>query len=97
MFTPLELGAVGLTEDEAMKTLGSDAVETYLRAFIPLEWSILHKSEHLHCLAKLVVDRRAGGRVLGMHIACPNAGEVIQGFSAAMNKGITYEVTFFFF
>jgi thioredoxin reductase (NADPH) len=28
-------------------------------------------------------------RVLGLHIACPNAGEVIQGFATALRKGLT--------
>jgi pyruvate/2-oxoglutarate dehydrogenase complex dihydrolipoamide dehydrogenase (E3) component len=28
-----------------------------------------------------------------MHIACPNAGEVIQGFALAVKKGITYNVS----
>jgi thioredoxin reductase (NADPH) len=26
-----------------------------------------------------------------MHIACPNAGEVMQGFAVAIKKGITYD------
>jgi pyruvate/2-oxoglutarate dehydrogenase complex dihydrolipoamide dehydrogenase (E3) component len=28
-----------------------------------------------------------------MHIASPNAGEVIQGFALAVKKGITYDVS----
>jgi len=28
-----------------------------------------------------------------MHIASPNAGEVIQGFSLALKKGIVYDVS----
>jgi hypothetical protein len=32
-------------------------------------------------------------QVLGMHIASPNAGEVIQGFALAVKKGITYDVS----
>ena len=32
-------------------------------------------------------------QVLGMHIASPNAGEVIQGFALALKKGIVYDVS----
>ena len=31
--------------------------------------------------------------VLGLHIACPNAGEIIQGFAVAFRKGgLTHQV-----
>ena len=29
--------------------------------------------------------------MLGIHLAAPNAGEIIQGFSAAFRKGLTVE------
>jgi pyruvate/2-oxoglutarate dehydrogenase complex dihydrolipoamide dehydrogenase (E3) component len=32
--------------------------------------------------------------VLGMHIACPNAGEIIQGFAVAFRKGLNYQVRY---
>lgn len=32
-------------------------------------------------------------QVIGMHIASPNAGEVIQGYALALKKGITYDVS----
>jgi hypothetical protein len=32
-----------------------------------------------------------------MHIASPNAAEVIQGFALAMKKGLTYEVSLIVF
>jgi pyruvate/2-oxoglutarate dehydrogenase complex dihydrolipoamide dehydrogenase (E3) component len=59
------------------------------------------------CVAKVVVLRNKGvqgekevvgegeqgeERVVGMHIAAPNAGEIIQGFALAFRKGITYKV-----
>lgn len=42
--------------------------------------------------AKVVVDKSTpDNRVLGIHIAAPNAGEIIQGYSAAFRKGLTLE------
>ena len=35
---------------------------------------------------------KADHSVLGMHIASPNAGEIIQGFAVAFRKGLVYQV-----
>lgn len=45
------------------------------------------------CIAKVVV-LSACSTVLGMHIACPNAGEIIQGFAVAFRKGLNYQVRY---
>ena len=42
----------------------------------------------LSCMAKVIVDKNDNERVLGMHIAAPNAGEIIQGFAVAFRKGL---------
>ena len=42
------------------------------------------------CFTKVIVEK-AGGRILGMHFAGPNAGEVMQGFALAMKLGATKE------
>jgi len=40
------------------------------------------------CYAKLVVDKKTD-RILGFHVLGPNAGEITQGFAAAILKGVT--------
>lgn len=96
VFTPLELGTVGYSEEAAIEKYGSNNIETYLSEFIPLEWTI-NSSEGSRvdqlCFAKIVTDKTRNNLVIGLHIASPNAGEIIQGFSCAMLKGITYEVS----
>jgi pyruvate/2-oxoglutarate dehydrogenase complex dihydrolipoamide dehydrogenase (E3) component len=42
-------------------------------------------------MAKVVVLKETNA-VLGMHIASPNAGEIIQGFAVAFRKGLMYQV-----
>jgi Pyridine nucleotide-disulphide oxidoreductase, dimerisation domain len=42
-------------------------------------------------MAKVVVLKETSA-VLGMHIASPNAGEIIQGFAVAFRKGLVYQV-----
>jgi len=39
VFTPLEYGTCGLTEEEAIKKFGDDDVEVYHTEFKPLEWA----------------------------------------------------------
>jgi len=89
VFTPLELGTVGLSEEDAIAEHGADSVDSYISSFTPLEMSLLHL-EGNPCLAKVVVNTDTNA-VLGMHIAAPNAGEIIQGFGVAIKKGITYD------
>jgi len=42
-----------------------------------------------NALAKLVVDKSRGERVVGLHFIGPNAGEVMQGFALAVQMGAT--------
>lgn len=95
VFTPLELGTVGFSEREAQEMYGEANVDAYVSAFAPLEWSITQLHSELSSFAKIVVlkENIAGveqERVLGLHIAAPNAGELIQGYALAMKKGLTY-------
>ena len=69
VFTPLELGTVGMTEEEAARSLGEENVESYVSVFQPLEWSLMHKEEMLQCIAKIVVDKRPG-KVSVRGLAC---------------------------
>ena len=82
----MELGTVGLTEEEAIAEYGEDAIEIYSRSFHPLEWTIVESAADLRCIAKVVVEKDTD-KILGMHIAAPNAGEIMQGFSLAFQQG----------
>jgi thioredoxin reductase (NADPH) len=92
VFTPLEMGVVGITEEDARQQYGEQNVDAYLSQFVPLEWSLQENAAN--CFAKVVVHRdnssgTAAERVVGIHLACPGAGEIIQGFALAMKKGLT--------
>ena len=80
VFTPLEYGSIGLSEDEAVKELGAN-LTAYHVAFTPLEWSVVKRRAAGSCYAKILVDTSAGGKVAGLHYLGPNAGEVVQGFA----------------
>jgi len=89
VFTPLEYGCCGLAEEDARARYTDDGVEVYHSALTPLEWTVPEGRPENKCYAKIIVDK-ATDRVLGFHYLGPNAGEVTQGWAAAMRLGATY-------
>lgn len=96
VFSPLEYSAVGLSEEEgrillvaltlrivAIEKYGMDNVEVYHSFFQPLEQTIPHRLEN-ECYVKLVCNKADSERVIGIHLLCPNSGEILQGFAVAM-------------
>lgn len=90
VFTPIEYGTVGYSEDDAMKEFGEDDIEVYHGFFTPLEWTVTdHRSAN--CYAKIIVRKSDMDRVIGFHIVGPHAGEITQGWAAAVRMGATYD------
>ncbi|XP_026463463.1 thioredoxin reductase 1, mitochondrial-like isoform X1 [Ctenocephalides felis] len=90
VFTPLEYACVGLSEEDATKMYGADKLEIYHAYYKPTEFFIPQRSIK-HCYLKAVALRDGPQKVLGLHFIGPNAGEVIQGFAAAMKCNLTME------
>ncbi len=86
VFTPLEYGCVGLSEEKAAEKFGM--VEVYHSYFQPLEWNLPHM-EGNRCYMKIIVNPFDDERVLGFHVLAPNAGEITQGVAVAMTAGVT--------
>ena len=73
VFTPLEYGACGLSEESAMEQLGADAVEVFHSAFTPLEWQLsIGARQEGSAYAKVVCDATDDMKVLGLHLLGPN-------------------------
>lgn len=86
VFTPLEYGCIGYNEEEAISKFKD--ISVYHSEFTPLEWNLnLDNTETSYC--KILCNDNDKGRIVGMHLLSPNAGEIIQGFSSAFNLGIT--------
>ncbi len=87
VFTPVEIGMVGLTEQQARDTYGEGSVKTYRSEFKPMRKALVPGSP-VRALVKMVV---AGNdeRVVGLHLVGPEAGEIIQGFAVAVTAGLT--------
>eukprot|EP00948_MAST-09A_sp_MAST-9A-sp1_P004037 g4037.t1 len=93
VFTPLEYGSVGLSEEDAIDLYGEDDIEIYHSEIKPLEYELNYERQSVpnHCKAKLICLISEDEKVIGMHYLGPNAGEITQGFAVAMRKGATYE------
>ena len=90
VFTPLEYGTVGYSEDDAIAEFGNENLNVYHKYFVPLEWSISPSRSHHQGFCKAIVDKHSD-RVLGLHYLGPNAGEVMQGFGTAMKLGCKFQ------
>lgn len=58
-------------------------MQVYHTYFKPLEWTVSEREDNA-CYAKLICHKLDRERVVGFHVLGPNAGEVTQGFGAAM-------------
>jgi len=88
VFTPLEYGCCGLSEEDAIQKFGDDDLEVYHQNFWPLEWTVAHRPEN-SCYCKLICVKSQNEKVVGFHYLGPNAGEVTQGFGIALKMGAT--------
>ncbi|CAL1276740.1 unnamed protein product [Larinioides sclopetarius] len=88
VFTPLEYGCIGYSEENAIEKYGEDQIEVYHSNITPLEWTIA-KRETNACYVKLICLIPEKERVVGFHYLGPNAGEVTQGFALGIKLGAT--------
>jgi thioredoxin reductase (NADPH) len=88
VFTPLEYGACGFSEEDAVKHYGEANIEVYHSFYKPLEWTI-PKREDNKCYVKIVCHTGDSHRVLGFHVLGPNAGEITQGWALGLKMRAT--------
>jgi glutathione reductase (NADPH) len=84
VFSEPELGVVGLTEAQARAHLAK--VDIYKTSFRPMKATLSGRDTRI--FMKLLVDG-VTGRVVGCHIAGPDAGELIQVIGIAVKMGAT--------
>jgi pyruvate/2-oxoglutarate dehydrogenase complex dihydrolipoamide dehydrogenase (E3) component len=92
VFTPLEYGSCGYSEEDAKARFGAENISTFHTTFKPLEWSYNKARPEGDCYVKVLVNKTDNNRVVGFHICAPNAGEVTQGVGIAMKCGVTKEL-----
>jgi len=88
VFTPIEYGAVGTSEEDAIAKLGASNVEVFHSKFKPLEHTIAKRADN-ECYCKVICDKTDNMRILGLHILGIHAGEITQGYGLALKMGAT--------
>lgn len=88
VFTPVEYGCVGLSEDQAIEQI--PYCTTYHKYIQPLDDALLSNRPDDECYIKVITEPTEG-KVVGVHYLGPHAGEVIQGLAVAMKAGCTKE------
>jgi glutathione reductase (NADPH) len=84
VFTQPQIGTVGLSEADARHKYGK--VDVYLAKFRPMKETFY--GGHQRALVKLVVEC-GSERILGCHVAAPEAAEIIQMAAIAIKMGVT--------
>jgi glutathione reductase (NADPH) len=84
VFSQPTIACVGLTEARAREKLGD--IDVYRSRFRPLRHTLTGRDEE--AMMKLVVHRPTD-RVVGVHVVGPEAGEIVQGFAAAIKGQAT--------
>ncbi|MCJ0879045.1 glutathione-disulfide reductase [Pseudomonas sp. JI-2] len=87
VFSLPNMATVGLTEEQALEQ--GYKVTLFESRFRPMKLTMTDSLER--SLMKLVVDAHTD-RVLGCHMAGPDAGEIMQGLAVALKAGATKQV-----
>jgi glutathione reductase (NADPH) len=84
VFCQPEMANVGLTEEEARRTLGE--VKIFASAFTPMKYTLGERKQRT--FMKLIVEA-ATDKVVGCHMVGDDAAELIQGLAVAVKAGAT--------
>jgi len=85
VFSHPPIGQVGLTEEEA-RALHGDAVRVYRTGFRPMLHALADSPQRSLFKLVCVGDEE---RVVGIHLLGEGADEILQGFAAALKRGVT--------
>ena len=83
VFTRPEIGTIGLTEEEALK---SKKIQVFKTFFKPMYNALAERNEK--CLMKMIVEY-GSEKILGIHIAGEGASELIQLAAISVKRGAT--------
>ena len=68
VFTPMEYGAVGLSEEDALTKLGDDGLEVYHTFYKPLEFTVAHRGDN-DCYMKVRPAHRSLSMAADLRVA----------------------------
>ena len=86
VFTQPEFASIGLSEEAAIKSFGSDAVKVFRAKFRILQQALPARGPR--CILKLIVDIKTD-RIIGCHMVGSHAAEIIQMAAISIGMGAT--------
>ncbi|WP_353078131.1 glutathione-disulfide reductase [Synechococcus lacustris] len=86
VFTQPEFASIGLSEEAAIKSFGSDAVKVFRAKFRSLQQAL--PASGPRCILKLIVDIKTD-RIIGCHMVGSHAAEIIQMAAISIGMGAT--------
>ena len=84
VFSQPEMGTVGLTQEQALERTPN--LDIYKSTFRPMKHTLSGRDEKM--LMKMIVDADTG-KVLGVHVIGPDAGELAQVLGVTLQMGAT--------
>ena len=88
-FTNPEYGVIGYSEEDALEKFGKEIVNCYHRLSPRLESVLFDQTDNGYFKVVCLVQPDLSEKVIGLHYLGKNAGEVIQGYTLAFQKGFT--------
>ncbi|KAL2155455.1 hypothetical protein VTH82DRAFT_197 [Thermothelomyces myriococcoides] len=88
VFAHPEVGAIGLTEPQAIEKYGRENVKVYRSNFIAMYYAMMEPEKKAPTAYKLVCVGPEE-KVVGLHILGLGSGEILQGFGVAVKMGAT--------
>ena len=86
IFSHPPIGTIGLSEEEAVKDYGINAVKVYKSSFTPMYSAVTKHREPCHMKLICVGEEE---KVVGLHGVGFGVDEMIQGFAVAIKMGAT--------
>ena len=88
VFAHPEVGAIGITEPQAVEKYGKENVKVYKTEFTAMYYAMMDP-EHKGPTAYKLVTVLPEEKVVGLHIMGLGSGEMLQGFGVAIRMGAT--------
>jgi len=95
VFTPLEYGFVGMSEEDAVARYGKDDIEVYHSSYQPLEYALTDRDNN-KCYGKLVCVKSKGVRThneLTLHVFLE---ALLDFFNCMLNLFVFHHVDIYF-
>ncbi|KAF2182531.1 glutathione reductase [Zopfia rhizophila CBS 207.26] len=90
VFSHPEIGAIGLTEPQAIQQYGQENIKVYRTRFTAMYFDVFPAEEKTkHPTQYKIICAGPDEKVVGLHILGEGSGEMLQGFGVAIKMGAT--------